>query len=116
VTALVISGKLAKALDKALGAQANTEGDRDRAPDLPLALARRPRQIPRVIIGDSEGIHVVERRLRSDRRRGLQRRIGDRRQDAADVPVDRRGSATRRGPSERRSGAERRTPTARIPS
>ncbi len=58
--------------------------------------------------------HVIERRLRSDRRRGLDRRIAERRVQfiwvEADqrVSVDRRSFAERRGPVPRRSWINRR--------
>jgi hypothetical protein len=69
--------------------------------------------------GDPERRYVVERRLRRDRRRGLERRIADRRlqyQWAAFerrmVPERRRG-LERRGPIARRGWLERRGPGVR---
>jgi hypothetical protein len=54
--------------------------------------------------------HLVERRVRSDRRRGLDRRITDRRLRQVAVMVERRalGGADRRGRVERRSPSPRR--------
>jgi hypothetical protein len=51
--------------------------------------------------------HHVERRVRPDRRSGLDRRITDRRQRKAVVVVERRGLI------DRRSRVERRTPESR---
>ncbi|MFN2571422.1 MAG: hypothetical protein ABR537_07405 [Gemmatimonadales bacterium] len=52
--------------------------------------------------------HRVERRVRPDRRTGLDRRITDRRQRQIAVVVERRGRTERRSPMERRSVAGRR--------
>ncbi|HEV8265562.1 MAG TPA: hypothetical protein VGQ06_11465 [Gemmatimonadales bacterium] len=51
--------------------------------------------------------HRVERRVRPNRRTGLDRRIIERRMRASPVVVERRGMA------ERRSRVERRSPTSR---
>ncbi|HYU10819.1 MAG TPA: hypothetical protein VEK77_15685 [Gemmatimonadales bacterium] len=53
--------------------------------------------------------HRVERRVRPERRSGLDRRIAERRSRDVDVLVDRRGLAPRRGQVERRSLRQRRT-------
>jgi len=57
----------------------------------------------------SEPRHIVERRLLPDRRRGLQRRIDERRLSAVDVLVNRRGAVDRRARTERRSAQPRRS-------
>ena len=53
--------------------------------------------------------HLVERRVRPDRRRGLDRRITERRQRELTVLVERRGPMDRRSRVERRSLTPRRT-------
>ena len=60
--------------------------------------------------------HVVERRLRSDRRRGLERRIGERRLETVAVPVNRRAAPDNRMASERRGPLPRRTRSGRFPA
>src|SRR5687767_11781239 len=52
--------------------------------------------------------HWVERRVRPDRRTGLDRRIAERRQRSTAVLVERRGLADRRKPIERRTSEPRR--------
>jgi hypothetical protein len=52
--------------------------------------------------------HHVERRVRPDRRSGLDRRITERRQRMTAVLVERRGLVDRRGRVERRSYHQRR--------
>jgi hypothetical protein len=52
--------------------------------------------------------HHVERRVRPDRRSGLDRRIADRRQRRVPVLVERRGLTERRSRIERRSTEPRR--------
>ncbi|HEX9348752.1 MAG TPA: hypothetical protein VF919_14340 [Gemmatimonadales bacterium] len=52
--------------------------------------------------------HHVERRVRPERRSGLDRRITERRQRNSAVLVERRGLADRRSPVERRTYGPRR--------
>jgi len=52
--------------------------------------------------------HHVERRVRPERRSGLDRRIAERRQRNSSVLVERRGRTERRGRVERRSPEPRR--------
>jgi hypothetical protein len=57
--------------------------------------------------------HRVERRLRPERRTGLDRRVVERRLRTAPVQVERRRFADRRAPMERRSPVARRSWTDR---
>jgi hypothetical protein len=71
-------------------------------------------QIRAVITPEFDALYAVERRLRADRRLGLQRRVGERRVEVSDVPLERRGPASRRDMSDRRSGQQRRIQIARL--
>jgi hypothetical protein len=77
-----------------------------------LARTRRSGQLYAMDASPSEHRHHVERRLRSDRRRGLDRRIADRRIDLLAFTTDRRvadrRATLRRGIVARRSWTDRR--------
>ncbi|HYX81158.1 MAG TPA: hypothetical protein VE714_02120, partial [Gemmatimonadales bacterium] len=75
---------------------------------LPLARIPGASQIVQMIRGYQPVRHQVERRVRPDRRSGLDRRITDRRQRDTAVFVERRGLTERRSRIERRSPGTRR--------